>query len=133
MKIAVLNSPARVVRLTAEVGLFAGRLCLAGFFLAAALHKAIAPEFAEQMLAAHGFSPVLIWPALVLNAFGAACLIMGLWLGPMAFLLALYCMATSVFHYIPDDPVQMSILLKNWAIAGGLLVLTAHEALHPRS
>lgn len=131
MKTAVLTMPARVVRQTAEAGLFAGRLCLAGFFLAGALHKAFLPEVAEQMLTAHDFSPALIWPALVMNAFGAACLIMGLWLGPMAFLLALYCMATSVFHYIPEDPVQMSILLKNWAIAGGLLVLTAHEALGP--
>ncbi|WP_370401956.1 DoxX family protein [Sulfitobacter sp. JB4-11] len=132
MKITVLNAPARLVRPAAELAMLAGRFCLAALFLAGALQKAFAPEVAEQMLAAHGFTPLLIWPALVLNTFGAACLILGLWLGPMAFVLALYSMATSLFHYIPDDPWQMSILVKNWAIAGGLLVLAAHEGLNPR-
>lgn len=110
-----------------------GRFCLAALFLAGALQKAFAPEVTEQLLVLNGLSSALIWPAMVLSAFGAACLIMGVWLGPIAFLLALYAMATSAFHYIPDDPIQMSILIKNWAVAGGLLVLCAHEALVPRA
>ena len=35
-------------------------------------------------------------------------------------------MVTSVFHYLPDDPWQVTIFVKNWAIAGGLLVLAGH-------
>jgi len=40
-------------------------------------------------------------------------------------LLAAYCVVTSVFHFIPSDGWQMSIFIKNWAIAGGLLALSA--------
>ncbi len=129
MNTAVLMKPARFVRPLASAGMFAGRLCLAALLLAGALQKAFAPEVVEHLLAAQGYTPALIWPALILSAFGAACLIMGLWLAPVALVLALYSIATSVFHFIPDDPVQMSIFLKNWAIAGGLVMLSAHEVL----
>jgi putative oxidoreductase len=44
---------------------------------------------------------------------------------PLAFLLAGYCALTSLFHYIPSDGWQMSIFVKNWAIAGGCLALAA--------
>lgn len=129
MNTAAMKKPAQLVRPLAMACMFAGRLCLAALFLAGALQKAFAPEVVEQLLAAQGYTPALIWPALILSAFGAACLIMGLWLAPVAFALALYSIATSVFHFIPDDPVQMSIFIKNWAIAGGLVVLSAHEVL----
>lgn len=132
MNTAAPKKPVPFVQPVAEVCLLAGRFFLAALFLAGALQKAFAPEVVEQLLVAHGLSEVLIWPALMLSAFGAACLIMGVWLGPMSFGLALYAIATSAFHFVPDDPVQMSIFIKNWAIAGGLLVLGAHEALSPR-
>jgi putative oxidoreductase len=35
---------------------------------------------------------------------------------------------TSWFHLLPDDPWQMSIFVKNRAIAGGLLVLASQPA-----
>jgi putative oxidoreductase len=35
---------------------------------------------------------------------------------------------TSVFHYLPDDPWQMTIFANNWSIAGGFLVLAVHCA-----
>ena len=41
----------------------------------------------------------------------------------VALSLAAYCAVTSVFHFIPGDPWQMSIFVKNWAIAGGCLAL----------
>ncbi|HSF65174.1 MAG TPA: DoxX family protein, partial [Paracoccaceae bacterium] len=47
---------------------------------------------------------------------------------PVALALAGYCAVTSLFHWIPGDPWQMSIFVKNWAIAGGCLILAAHGA-----
>ena len=132
MNIAALALPDRVVKPLADYCMIAGRFGLAILFMAGALQKAFAPEVTEQLLVLKGFPPALIWPAMGGSAFGAACLMMGVWLGPMAFLLALYAIATSLFHYVPEDPIQMSILVKNWAIAGGLLVLCAHEAMTPR-
>ena len=59
------------------------------------------------------------------NAGAALALILGLWLRPVGYAAAFYCIVTSAFHFIPSDPWQMSIFVKNWAIAGGCLVLAA--------
>ena len=79
----------------------------------------------KRFLAGQGWPIWLIWPALAFNAAGAAALILGVALRPAAAALAAYCAVTSLFHFIPDDPWQMTIFVKNWAIAGGLLVLAA--------
>lgn len=42
---------------------------------------------------------------------------------PVALALAAYCAITSLFHFIPADPWQMTIFVKNWAIAGGCLAM----------
>ena len=104
--------------------IFLGRLLLAALFIAGTLQKIIQPEAAQALLTDRGLPEFLIWPATAFNAFAAVCLIAGWWLSPVSLALALYCMVTSVFHFIPDDPWQMSIFVKNWAIAGGLLVLS---------
>ena len=67
----------------------------------------------------------LVWPATLFNAGAALALILGLWLRPVGYAAAFYCIVTSAFHFIPSDPWQMSIFVKNWAIAGGCLVLAA--------
>ena len=57
-----------------------------------------------------------------------AALIAGRRLWEWGLALAAYCALTSVFHLVPDDPWQMSIFVKNWAIAGGCLCLAAAHA-----
>lgn len=110
-----------------ETLLIVGRLLLAVLFVGGAAQKSLSPEDSAGLLIGAGLPPVLIWPAFIFNALGGLCLILGFWLGPVALALAVYCMATSFFHLIPADPWQMSIFVKNWAIAGGLLILSAHE------
>ncbi len=108
-----------------------GRYLLAALFLAGAIQKAVNPSEAQALLAGFGLPEALIWPALVYNFLAALCLITNRYVRITAASLALYCMGTSFFHFIPDDKWQMSIFVKNWAIAGGLLVLaggTAHRA-----
>ncbi|MGL5012015.1 MAG: DoxX family protein, partial [Paracoccaceae bacterium] len=82
----------------------------------------------EGLLAGMGLPEWLVWPALVFNLLAGIALIAGVQVRAVAAALAGYCMVTSVFHLIPDDPWQMSIFVKNWAIAGGCLVLAAHGA-----
>lgn len=106
----------------------AGRLLLAALFAAGAVQKLVDPVPTFGLLADRGLPALLFWPALGINAIGASALVLGVATRAAAAALALYCMATSVFHLIPDDPWQMSIFVKNWAIAGGLLVLAAHGA-----
>lgn len=121
----------------ADVFTLIGRILIAALFLAGAAQKTSNPAAVEALLAAHNWPLWLIWPALAFNLMAALALILGLWTRPVAAALAAYCAVTSLFHYIPADGWQMSIFVKNWAIAGGCLVLAAHGAgrfaLHPRN
>lgn len=103
-----------------------GRCLLALLFLAGAVQKAVDPDAAMVLLTNRNLPQWLIWPALAWNALAGVLLVAGWAVRPVAVLLAVYCGATSLFHLIPDDPWQMSIFVKNWAIAGGCLVLAAH-------
>lgn len=110
----------------ADIAVLVGRLLIAALFAGGAAQKALDPAPAAALLAMRGLPEALVWPALAFNAALALALILGAALRPMALAAALYCAVTSIFHYIPDDPWQISIFVKNWAIAGGCLVLAAH-------
>jgi putative oxidoreductase len=102
-----------------------GRILLATFFALGVAQKLADPGPVETLLTGAHLPTWLIWPAAALNAGGALALALNLWRRPVALTLAAYCAVTSLFHLIPADPWQMSILVKNWAIAGGLLVVAA--------
>ena len=106
-----------------QAALFVGRLLIAILFAGGAVQKVSAPEAVDAMLTDVGLPGALVWPVALINAAAAVALILGVRVRPVAFHLALYCGATSYFHWIPDDPWQMSIFVKNWAIAGGCLAL----------
>ena len=117
----------------ADVQVLAGRWCLAALFVAGTVQKLLDPAPAMALLAAWSWPVWLVWPAALFNALGAASLLSGLWLRPMATALALYCMVTSLFHFLPADSWQMSIFVKNWAIAGGLLILSGVDKASDRT
>jgi len=102
-----------------------GRILIAALFAAGAVQKALAPAAAQGLLAGFAAPGWLVWPALALNVGLAAGLIWPPTVRVAALVAAGYCAATSVFHFQPGDGWQMSIFVKNWAIAGGLLVLAA--------
>lgn len=102
-----------------------GRILLAFLFLAGAVQKALAPEVAEGLLVGVGAPGWLVWPALGLNLILALGLLLPRTVWPAALAAAAYCGVTSLFHLQPQDGWQMSIFVKNWAIAGGLLTLAA--------
>ncbi len=102
---------------------------IAALFLAGAVQKALAPEGAQGLLAALGLPGWLVWPALALNGVLVVGLVWPSTVRVAALVAAGYCIATSVFHFQPSDGWQMSIFVKNWAIAGGLLVLAASRGL----
>lgn len=106
-----------------DLALLSGRLLIAALFLAGAAQKIHSPADGQALLAMQGLPAALIWPASVFNLAVGLMLTLGLRVRPLAVLLAAYCGATSFFHLIPGDPWQMSIFVKNWAIAGGCLAL----------
>ena len=111
-----------------DLAVLVGRVLIALLFVAGAVQKFTAPGMVEGLLSAHGWPAWLVWPALLFNAAVAVALTLGVWVRPVALAVAIYCAVTSLFHFIPGDGWQMSIFIKNWAIAGGSLVLAAHGA-----
>ncbi len=103
----------------------AGRILLAALFLAGAVQKALSPAAAQGLLAGFGVPDWLVWPALALNLMLAVGLIWPPTVRRAALVAAGYCALTSLFHFLPQDGWQMSIFVKNWALAGGFLVLAA--------
>ena len=108
-----------------DAALLLARLLIGALFAAGAAQKALDPGPAAALLTGRALPGALVWPALAFNALAAASLWTGIGARPTALALAAYCAATSAFHLIPDDPWQMSIFVKNWAIAGGCLALWA--------
>ena len=114
--------------MTGRLEYLGSRWLLAILFAAGAVQKAVDPAAAQALLNGLNLPSWLIWPALVFNAVAALCLVTDVRVRGVALALCLYCLLTSVFHFVPDDPWQMSIMVKNWAIAGGCLALAALAA-----
>ena len=114
--------------MSGDLATLAGRILIAALFFGGAFQKGTDPSAVEALLAGRGWPVWLVWPALAFNLGAGIALVLGIWTRPVALALALYCGVTSLFHFIPGDGWQMSIFVKNWAIAGGCLILSAHGA-----
>lgn len=103
-----------------------GRLLIALLFLGGAAQKLVDPGPVQQMIAGIGLPAWAIWPITLFNLLAAICLLTGPKVQLWALLLAGYCLFTSWFHWqLRADPWQVTIMVKNWSIAGGLLILAA--------
>jgi putative oxidoreductase len=103
-----------------------GRILIALLFLGGAVQKVMDPVPVQEMIASIGLPLDLVWPVALFNAAAVWGLIFGPGVRLWAVVLAGYCIFTSYFHWqLRADPWQVSIMVKNWAIAGGLLVLAA--------
>ncbi|MDG4650006.1 DoxX family membrane protein [Roseibacterium sp. SDUM158017] len=109
-----------------DIAVLVGRILIAALFLGGAVQKAADPAPVMGLLARVGLPGVLVWPAMVFGAVLGVALVAGVAVRAAALALAAYCAVTSAFHFIPEDAWQMTIFVKNWAIAGGCLVLAAH-------
>ncbi|KIN72261.1 DoxX family protein [Sulfitobacter guttiformis] len=104
-----------------------GRFLIALLFLLGAVQKIVDPVPVMVMLEGVYMPAWTVWPIAFFNLAAGILLIIGYKLRVLAFVLAVYCMLTSYFHFIPSDGWQMSIFVKNWAIAGGLLILASQQ------
>ena len=103
-----------------------GRILIAVLFIGGAAQKLADPVAVQDMIAGIGLPPQLIWAAAAFNLLAALGLIFGPGVRGWALALAGYCLFTSFFHWqLRVDPWQVTIMVKNWAIAGGLLILAA--------
>jgi len=103
-----------------------GRVLIALLFLGGAMQKAGDPAQVTRMIESLGLPGALVWAVAAFNLLAGLGLIFGPRVRAWALVLAVYCIATSWFHWqLRADPWQVTIVVKNWAIAGGLLILAA--------
>lgn len=101
-----------------------GRLLLGMIFVLAGANKLGAIDGTVQYLASVGLPGMLAYPAALFELVAGLAIIAGYQTRVAALLLAGFCVVTAfIFHMQPDDQMQMVMLMKNLAIAGGFLVL----------
>lgn len=107
----------------------AGRVLLSSLFLLAGLQKIGAYEGTLAYMASQGVPGVTLPVVIALEVVGALAIIVGWHTRLVAFLLAGFSLVSAaLFHFKPDDAMQMTMLLKNVSIAGGFLLLVANGA-----
>lgn len=108
-----------------------GRLLLAAIFLLSGVGKIAAPDATIGYIAAMGLPlPTLGYiVAIAVEIGGGLALALGFQTRIVALALALFSVVTGlIFHHAIGDQNQMIHLLKNFAMAGGLLQVVAFGA-----
>jgi len=109
----------------------AGRVLLAAIFVLSGFGKLFAAEATQGYIASAGLPfPQLVYVgAVVLEIGGGLLLAVGYKTRLAALVLAVFSVAAAlIFHGAIDDQNQLIHLLKNFAIAGGLLQVVAFGA-----
>lgn len=106
------------------------RILLAHIFVLAGLSKLGAGYAGTQSYMEAMGVPGILLPLVILLELGAGlALILGYKTQLAAWALAAFSIASAaIFHYNLADQMQMIMLMKNIAIAGGLLILAEHGA-----
>lgn len=107
----------------------AGRILLAHIFLLAGINKITGYSGTQGYMEAMGVPGMLLPLVILLEIGGALALIAGWQTRLAAYALALFSIVSAlIFHSNLGDQMQMILFMKNWAMAGGLLVLAANGA-----
>jgi putative oxidoreductase len=112
-----------------DVGELAGRVLISAIFILSGFSKIGGYEGTQAYMQAMGVPGGLL-PVVILTELGGGLLVLaGFQTRLAALALAGFSVLAGVlFHFKPDDQMQMIMLMKNFAIAGGLLFLVAHGA-----
>ena len=106
-----------------------GRILIAALFLMAGLGKLADVSGFAGYLTTGGLPAFLAWPSIAFEILLGLALLVGYQTRIMALLGVAFCVLVAVlFHFQPADQLQMTMFLKNLAIAGGLLMYFAHGA-----
>jgi putative oxidoreductase len=106
-----------------------GRLLLASLFLPAGLQKISGYAGTQGYMEAMGIPGGLLPLVILLEIGGGIALIIGFKVRWAALALAGFCAVSAfIFHYQPDDQIQMIMFMKNIALAGSFLILASTGA-----
>ena len=106
-----------------------GRILISAMFLQAGLAKIAGFTGTQGYMEAMGVPGMLLPLVIALEVLGAVAIIVGYRTRLAATLLAGFALLAAVlFHWAPGDRVQGLLFMKNVAITGGFLFLTARGA-----
>ena len=114
--------------MSTSVKLLLARIMLSVIFIMAGLQKFGAIEGTAGYIGSVGLpAPTLLaWAAAIFEAVAGGFILAGFMTRYTSWALVIFCLFTGfVFHFQPDDQIQMIMLMKNIAIAGGFLALAA--------
>lgn len=105
------------------------RALIAVLFLMAGIGKLSDVAGFTGFLTSGGLPAFLAWPTIIFEIAVGLSLILGYQVRIMAILGAGFCVVSGLlYHFNPADQMQMTMFLKNLAIAGGFLMVFAHGA-----
>ena len=107
----------------------AARVLMGVLFLLAGVGKLSDVAGFTGYMTSAGVPGILAWPVILLEILGGLALIVGFKARFAALMLAGFTLlAAMLYHFVPADQMRMTMFLKNLAVAGGLLLVTAHGA-----
>ncbi|RFA30792.1 hypothetical protein CAI21_04615 [Alkalilimnicola ehrlichii] len=110
-----------------DATLLAARVLLMLMFLISGFETLGAPSHFAGFLGSIGVPLPLLatWIIIALKLLGGAAIVVGLQTRWLAYAFAAFCVATAFLgHFDPSDVTQMRIFWKNFAVAGGFLLLS---------
>jgi putative oxidoreductase len=107
----------------------AGRILISVIFIMAGYGKIGGYAGTAAYMESMGVPGALLPLVIATELGGGILVVLGLWTRLAALGLAGFSMLAGVlFHFKPDDQMQMMILMKNFAMGGGFLVIAAYGA-----
>jgi putative oxidoreductase len=112
-----------------DVSDLAGRILISVIFIMAGWGKIGGYAGTAAYMESMGVPGALLPLVIATELGGGILVVLGLWTRLAALGLAGFSvLAGLLFHFKPDDQMQMMILMKNVAMGGGFLVIAAHGA-----
>jgi putative oxidoreductase len=107
-----------------DASLLAARILLGALFIVAGLGKLADVQGFAGYMASGGVPSFLAWPVILVEVLGGIAILAGFQTRIAALVLAAFSIVAAVlYHFVPADQMQMTMFLKNFAIAGGFLAL----------
>lgn len=105
------------------------RILLALLFIMAGIGKLSDVQSFTGYLVSGGLPAILAWPSILLEIVGGIAILVGYQTRITAPALAAFSVAAAVlYHFDPSNQLEMAMFMKNFAIAGGFLLLTVSGA-----
>jgi putative oxidoreductase len=112
-----------------DVSDLAGRILISVIFIMAGWSKIGGYAGTQAYMESMGVPGALLPLVIATELGGGILVVLGLWTRLAALGLAGFSvLAGLLFHFKPDDQMQMMILMKDVAMGGGFLVIAAHGA-----